>query len=379
MRLGIDASNIIGRGGLTHLMHMMRIADPDKHGFKSISIWSSAPTLSKIGDRSWLIKRTDAALEKALPFRVAWQRSQLHKQLASEKCDVLFVPGGTCSSPFQPFITMCRNMIPFERHEMVRYGYSWQFLRNWLLRWSMTRTFRRADGLIFLTDFARQRVMQTIGRVSGKATTIPHGLDESFFSAPRNQSAVSSYSEVRPFRILYVSLVDFYKHQWKVIEAITNLREQGYPVSLELVGPAYEPALARMQQAIRSAGRHASSISYPGPVAYKELPRHYQQSDLFVFASSCENLPNTLLEAMASGLPIACSNYGSMREVLGDAGLYFDPESAGEIKTAVKRFLDSPELRSRMAHQAYSRAHEFSWQNCADDTFTFLRSFSSTR
>ncbi len=284
MRLGIDASNIIGRGGLTHLMHMLRIADPEKHGFKSISIWSSAATLAKISDHSWLVKRSDAALEKALPFRIAWQRSQLHKQLAKEQCDVLFVPGGTCSSPFRPFITMCRNMIPFERHEMVRYGYSWQFLRNWLLRWSMTRTFRRADGLIFLTDFARQKVMQTVSSISGKATTIPHGLDESFFSVPRAQKSVSEYSEARPLRILYVSLVDFYKHQWNVIEAIANLRELGYPVSLDLIGPAYQPAMVKMLQAIKSTGRHASNISYLGPVAYKELPRHYQQCDLFVFA-----------------------------------------------------------------------------------------------
>jgi len=379
MRLGIDASNIIGRGGLTHLTNVLRIADPEKHGFESITIWSSAATLEKVSDQSWLNKRTDPDLERALPFRIAWQRSRLHKLLHKEGCDVLFVPGGTCSSPFRPFITMCRNMIPFERHEMVRYGYSWQFLRNWLLRWSMSRTFRRAEGLIFLTDFARQKVMQTVTSISGKATTIPHGLDESFFCAPRRQQAVGEYSEIRPFRLLYVSLVDFYKHQWQVIDAVTRLREQGYPVSLDLIGPAYEPAKARMNQAIQSAGRHASSINYLGPVSYKELPRHYQQSDLFIFASSCENLPNTLLEAMASGLPIACSSYGSMREVLGDAGLYFDPESADAIKNAVKSFLDSPDLRSRMAHQAFARAHEFSWQNCADETFAFLRSFSSTR
>ncbi len=379
MRLGIDASNIIGRGGLTHLTQILGIADPEKHGFESITIWSSAATLAKLGDKRWLIKRSDIALEQALPLRIAWQRSQLHKQLAREKCDVLFVPGGTCSSPYRPFITMCRNMIPFERHEMVRYSYSWQFLRNWLLRWSMTRTFRRADGLVFLTDFARQKVMQTVGNISGTATTIPHGLDASFFSSPRKQTAISSHSDDRPFRILYVSLIDFYKHQWNVIDAIVQLRKQGYPVCLDLIGPAYAPAMAKMQQTLRAAGRHADFIRYLGPVSYKELPGHYQQSDLFVFASSCENLPNTLLEAMASGLPIACSNYGSMQEVLGDAGLYFDPESADQIKAAVKSFLDSPGLRERMARSAFSRAHEFSWQNCANDTFAFLRSFSSTR
>ena len=52
-----------------------------------------------------------------------------------------------------------------------------------------------------------------------------------------------------------------------------------------------------------------------------------KRAHLFVFASSCENMPNTLVEAMASGLPIACSDRGPMPEILRDGGTYFDPEN----------------------------------------------------
>ena len=57
------------------------------------------------------------------------------------------------------------------------------------------------------------------------------------------------------------------------------------------------------------------------------LPEHLREAELFVFASSCENLPNILIEGMAAGLPIACSRRPPMPEVLGDAGESFDPEA----------------------------------------------------
>ena len=379
MRIGIDGSNIIGGGGITHLVELLKNADPNEHQFEKIIVWSNQATLDKIADRPWLKKKFEPDLERALPFRIAWQRARLNQLLAEEKCDVLFVPGGTYSGSFRPFITMSRNLIPFEHAEILRYGLSWQFMRNCLLRWSLTRSFRRADGLVFLTDYARQSVLATLRKIAGTCTIIPHGLDDSFFKSPRHQMAIGSFSANNPFRILYVSLVDFYKHQWNVVEAVRNLRSAGFPVRLDLIGPAYEPALKKLSQSIATADPKGEFIKYHGPVPYKELSSYYQNAELFVFASSCENLPNTLLEAMASGLPIASSNHGSMAEVLGDAGLYFEPEIPAQIEQAIKSFIESPELRSAKANQAMERARKFSWKHCADQTFEFLRSFSMKR
>jgi glycosyltransferase involved in cell wall biosynthesis len=113
-------------------------------------------------------------------------------------------------------------------------------------------------------------------------------------------------------------------------------------------------------------------LHYRGAVPFDELPGLYRQADAFVFASSCENLPNILLEAMASGLPIACSNLGPMPEVLGDAGAYFHPEHPAEIASALQQLFEQPEVRNRLAHAALARARHFSWKRCADETFSFL-------
>lgn len=144
------------------------------------------------------------------------------------------------------------------------------------------------------------------------------------------------------------------------------------PVTLDLIGPAYPPALARLQAAIAAADPQSGFIRYHGSLPYGQLVDYYHQSDAFVFASSCETFGQILLEAMASGLPIACAERSAMPELLGDAGLYFDPENPNDIAAALERLLGRPALREQLACCAYERAHAYSWQRCARETCEFL-------
>jgi glycosyltransferase involved in cell wall biosynthesis len=108
-------------------------------------------------------------------------------------------------------------------------------------------------------------------------------------------------------------------------------------------------------------------------VPHDELPPLLAEADLFIFASSCENLPVTLLEAMASGLPIACSDRGPMPEVLQDGGVYFDPENADLIAAAVERLITNETLRVSVAKRAKTLSEKYSWSRCASETWNFLR------
>jgi glycosyltransferase involved in cell wall biosynthesis len=245
-------------------------------------------------------------------------------------------------------------------------------LKFFLLRLGQTMTVRSADGTIFLDDYARSRVVGAVKRLAGPDVIIPHGVSGRFRTAPRQQKALDEYSKENPFKLLYVSTVDAYKHQWRVAEAVTALVQDGLPVRLELVGPAHTPSMHRLQNVVR---RFAAEeyVHYRGPVPYAELPQVYADCDGFVFASSCENLPNVLLEAMSSGLPIACSNRMPMPKILGDGGVYFDPADAGDIARALHHLITSSEARDSYAWIAYERARQYSWERCADDTFSFLR------
>jgi glycosyltransferase involved in cell wall biosynthesis len=255
---------------------------------------------------------------------------------------------------------------------MRRFGISWMFLRLLLLRWMQVGTFRRADGVIFLTSYAQRRVISVAGGLAAKTAVIPHGINERFFCQPRPPRPLARACETSPLQIVYVSIVDVYKHQWRVAEAVARLKTVGVPVELELVGPAYPPARRRLEATLRRLDPAGAFIRYRGFLPYNQLPEVYRQADLCVFASSCENLPNVLLESMAAGLPIACSDRGPMREVLGEAGVYFDPEDPESIAKAIRELIESPKLRAEKAQMAFERAKQYSWRRCADETFSFL-------
>lgn len=371
MRLGIDASNIRAGGGVTHLIELLNAAKPEDHGFGRVTVWGGASTLYQLEERQWLAKIHDPLLDRPLPFRLFWQRFRLEQLARRADCDVLFVPGGTFLGRFHPFVTMSQNMLPFDWSEARRYGFSRHRLKFLLLRNAQLTTFRNANGLIFLTDYVHEVIRPLLGNRSPRISVIPHGVDDRFRMRPREQKAISEYSTTSPLRVLYVSPVAPYKHQWHVMDALARLRQMGLPVTLELVG-AINGCRKRFTKALQQFDHSGEWLHYLGKIPFSELHNVYHNADIFVFASTCENLPNTLLEAMAAGLPVACSNRPPMPEVLGAHGLYFDPEQPGEIANALEALISNPAARYEMARAAYERVEELTWERSAGRTFEFL-------
>ncbi len=377
LTFGIDGANLRRGGGITHLVELLRAVEPEKLGIERVIVWGGFLTLNALEDRPWLEKRNPSALDKGLLLRSLWQLFCLSKAARADGCDVLFVPGGNYAGNFRPFVTMSRNLLPFEFNQLARYGWSWLALKMVLLRLTQSQSYRRADGLIFLTEYARRVVLDVTDNIRGQSRIIPHGLNPRFMQKPKLQKPISHFDYTTPFRILYVSIIDHYKNQDVVIEAISDLRKDGLPIVLDLVGPFYPSALKRLNRAIARFDPDRTWVLYHGAVPFGELHMRYAQADLGLFASSCENMPNILLETMASGLPVACSNRGPMPEILGSAGVYFDPDEPHDVLRALRELLDSPQLRTELSRASYERAQHFSWQRCADETFKFLVSVVS--
>jgi glycosyltransferase involved in cell wall biosynthesis len=321
--------------------------------------------------RRWLHVIHERLLDGALHQRLLWQWFML-PAIAARACNLLFSPGGNRRASHLPSVVMCRNMLPFDPDEMARYKGSFEFVRLNLLTRSQARSFQSADGVIFLSEYARSAVMRRVPKLRGLSTVIAHGVDPRFRRTLGGEQGRPTHSPDGAFRFLYVSTIDVYKHQVKVARAVADLRANGYPVGLDLVGAAYRPALKELMSEIERLGPAAGEIVYHGPAEFATLDSLYGRADGFVFASSCENLPNILIEAMASGLPIACSRRGPMPEVLGDSGLYFDPEDSGSIAWALEQIVSSAELRSRLSADAQARSQKYSWTVCAARTLTFL-------
>ena len=312
--------------------------------------------------------------------RMLGQQFLLGREMARRGCEVLFSPGGTV--PFYveiPMVTMSQNMLPFEPEEAKRFGrWSWMRLKMWLLRQSQGRSFKKADGLIFLTQYARNGVCRWLGQGQALQALIPHGIESRFTADPKPQRTVDNYSFEQPFTLLYVSILMPYKHQIEVARAASLLRQEGCPVRVKFIGADWGRYGRQFRETLRQLDPGEEFLIWPGSMPFSALHSEYQDADAFIFASSCENLPNILIEAMSAGLPIACSKSGPMPEVLRNAGIYFDPLQPQDIAEAMRTLVNSADLRGRLAMQAQDLSRAYSWQRCAQETFDFIAAVATS-
>jgi glycosyltransferase involved in cell wall biosynthesis len=381
IRIGIDATNIRIGGGITHLLELLNAIDAKAMGVQEVVIWAGSKTLQSLPDHPWMTKINPPSLDKSLFHRALWQLGSLTKAVREAQCDVLLVPGGSYVGGFHPVVAMSQNLFPFEWSVISRTGLSLRMLKFIVLRWVQSYTFKHSDGVIFLTQYAKEAVLKITGPLLAKTTVIAHGLSTRFSYDPKPQLPLAQYDVVKPFHIIYVSTIEVYKNQDQVVLAVELLRKKGFPLSLTLVGPAEAKALNVLNKTMDQVqeGNQGGNLDEPwcqylGAIPYEDLSALYKQADLAVFASSCETFGMIVLEQMAIGLPIACSDQSAMPEILGEGGIYFDPRSPASIASAIEQYLASPELREKKQLRAYELSKAYSWQRCAQDTVSFLRS-----
>lgn len=357
MRVGIDASTIGIGGGLHHLIELLSAAKPTKNGITIVQIWASNRVINQLPDKPWLLKTPVKILNRSLLHKY-WWRFWILPSLTKHHCDILFTPTAGLSR-FHPYVSMCQNQLVFDKDERKRYGFSWSRLRIELLTFLQKKSFQYADGVIFLTEFSKQ----SAGHLQGKTQVIPHGINPIFIQSPSNQ-------KVTNFNILYPSTIDLYKYQWNVAEAVLNLKNKGFNITLEFVGAVLNQKAFQFLKPFLSNA--PETIHYRGEVGFEEMQQYYHDADIVVFASGCETFGMILLEAMAMGKPIACSNRSSMPETLGESGVYFDPDDVVSIEKALELLIINAELRNTIAELAHQKALAYSWEKCANQTFQFL-------
>ena len=267
-----------------------------------------------------------------------------------------------------PYVVISENLLLFDNAELLRYARTREFWKLVLLRVLHARSLKYADGVVFPTDYYERTMVRAIGNVR-RSLVVYYGLDSAYATAPQHSRALGQRVD-----LLYVSPILLYKHQWHVVRATALLRERlGRDIRLTLVGGG-EPAAQRKLAHVMSELGAASFVTCTGPIPAYEMPAVYRKADIFVFASSCEAFGLVLLEGMGVALPVACSNRSALPEILGPHGAYFDPENPHSIAKAVETLIEDDRRRMECASGAHERAKEFTWQRCAEQTFSFLRS-----
>ncbi len=373
MIIGIDAINIRNGGGLNHLVELLNEFKKQKKPEDRFVIWSNKRTLEKINHDDSFYKIHLPIFEKNFLFHSYWRFFYLSKELKYHKCELLFIPGGSYIGKFKPVISMSHNILPFDSLEIKRYFPSIMYFKFNILRYVQHRTFKKSKGVIFLNNYARDLISKKNTFFLNKSKIIPHGVDNKFYIKNRNIRKFSEFSSIEPVKIIYVSSIDYYKHQDKVVLAVEKLCKKNIPISLSLIGSAYSPALKKLRKIMNNINKNNLNVEYFNFLEHDKLINYYKNADVAVFASTCENLPNILLEYLAAKIPIACSKRSPMLDILDNNAEFFDPENVDSISKALYLLLKSDKTRERLSINSHNLIKKYKWKDTATETLDYFR------
>ena len=219
----------------------------------------------------------------------------------------------------------------------------------------------RADGLIAISEKTRDDSIRVLGLRPERIEVIYPGVAESFFGA-------TATVRQKPY-ILFVGTIEPRKNVGVLLDAYEQLAASiRGEFDLVVAGPPGwgDPGtLRRLQSGL--AGVH-----YLGYVPESELPGLTAGATVFVYPSLYEGFGLPVAQSMAAGVPVITSNLSSLPEVGGDAALLVDPRSAGEVGSALRKMLLSPELRGELRANGLRRADQYRWEVCARKSWEFF-------
>lgn len=238
------------------------------------------------------------------------------------------------------------------------------------LRITVKRTIRQAANVITPSEFSRRRIAKAYGLDDSRITVVPIAVSSEFRPISRDLAANkvrSRFGIQGPF-VMTVGDLQPRKNQIGLIHAFEQLI-QSYPhLPHKLVIVGQRTWFADRIVTVAKHSKVADRIHFTGFVNDTELLQLYNACELFVFPSFYEGFGLPILEAMACGRAVACSNSSAMPEVANATALLFDPDSTEQMTKAMRDIVLDPELRSRMERMGQHRASLFTWERAARKT-----------
>jgi len=293
------------------------------------------------------------------PARLAWEQLGLPAPVRFRKLDVLFNPGFTA-----PAHCACPTVTVFHDLQHKRYPehFRWFDLPFWnLFLWQAARTSR---ALIAVSQATATDLEHFYPATRGKIEVVHHGVEERFFAAGRGRG------ETEPV-VLCVSTLHPHKNLERLIRVFARFRERRGEYRIVLAGMRGFHATA-IETLIEDL-KLSDAVELTGWIPREQLCTLYGQARAVAYPSTFEGFGLPVLEALAAGVPTACSSIPPLREVAGDASLLFDPEDEEAMLSALDRVTSDATLRERLAREGPSRAGQFSWAESARKTLAVLR------
>jgi glycosyltransferase involved in cell wall biosynthesis len=224
----------------------------------------------------------------------------------------------------------------------------------------------RAEMVVAMTSWGKRDLIDRYGLPDAKVCVVPWGsvLWEYPTPSARDLDEMRARMSLPDQFLLYPAQTWPHKNHETLLEALALIRDRE-DLAIPLVCPGkLNHHFGRIQDRLREL-RLEATTRFPGFVSPLELRALYDQARALVFPSRFEGWGLPVCEAFSAGVPVACSSATSLPDLVGDAGLLFDPDDPGEIADRVLRLWRDPVLRSTLAERGRRRGEIFSFDHTA--------------
>ena len=229
---------------------------------------------------------------------------------------------------------------------------------------------RAANRVIAISESAKRDLVDRIGLDPGKIDVTHLGIRADEHPAPTPEEELRGRFDLGDGPLVFcVAQKREHKNLARLVRAVASLEDASVRLILPGSPTPHEGELRQLAAQLGAAER----LKTPGWVSTEDLEGLYRAAACFVLPSFEEGFGLPLLEAMARGAPVACSNVSSLPEVAGEAALYFDPTREDEIAAAIRRLIEDRDLAVRLAAKGRERCAEFTWEATARQTLATYR------
>lgn len=295
--------------------------------------------------------------------RIVWEQMFFPAQLAKHRVDVLLNAGFT-----MPVLSKCPSVTVFHdlQHKRHPEFFRWFDLPFWnLLLWLSAK---RSRSLIAVSDATARDIGRYYAKEAEKTVVIPHGVDPEFFRIGERRA---SEELSRPEKyLLTVSTLHPHKNIGRLLEAFRIFRT---------LHPEYRLVIAGLRgnatTAIELQRRNLNleqSVTLTGWITRGALYDLFEDADAFIAPSTFEGFGMPLIEALAAGIPTACSAISPLTDIAGPAATQFNPESDVAMAGAMELIATDQGFRKQAALAGPAQARLFSWITTAELTLRTL-------
>lgn len=374
MRIGIDGGCLANRRGFGRFARQTIAALAEARSSHEFLVFVDRPSLDAVRVPGRFeavvvdVREAPSRAASAAGSRSLRDLLAMGRAVARSKVDLIYFPA---TYSFFPVWNVGRVVITM--HDTLALAHPEWVFPTWRgrLSWKVKEyaAARLADHILTVSEASRRDLMAWFGLAGDRVSVVPEGPEAAFRprpAGPDSDAVLGRWGLVPGARyLLYVGGLSPHKNLPRLIEAFA--RSAPADVALVLVGdtgdvfhthvPALHEAVARLGLGDR--------VRFPGFVPDEDLAYLYSRAYALVQPSLMEGFGLPPIEAMACGTPVLSSRAGSLPEVVGDAGLFFDPTDVDAIAAALRAALDDPGGRDRLAGLALDRAKRYTWAAAA--------------